>query len=192
MTSEHGDAAQRRRRPSAEGRGTRRTRAGRSRRIAATACSVQCFVQCRSPSDRPPRPSGSPRSPPEPSREDGSAPFPARTVFGRRRAPLIDRYALPEIAGLFTDEARFRAWLEVEILAVEAWAKLGVVPAADAVAIRERADFDVADDRRAGAGHRARRRRLRRRGAGAHRCARPAPGSTTASRRATSSTPPSR
>ncbi|HEX9505878.1 MAG TPA: adenylosuccinate lyase [Acidimicrobiia bacterium] len=56
---------------------------------------------------------------------------------------MIDRYALPEIAGLFTDEARFRAWLEVEILATEAWAKLGVVPAADAVAVRERAGFDV-------------------------------------------------
>jgi adenylosuccinate lyase len=56
---------------------------------------------------------------------------------------LIDRYAPPEIAGLFTDEARFRTWLEVEILAAEAWAKLGVVPPADAAAIRERADFDI-------------------------------------------------
>ena len=31
----------------------------------------------------------------------------------------------------------------MEILATEAWAKLGVVPAADAVAIRERAEFDL-------------------------------------------------
>jgi adenylosuccinate lyase len=56
---------------------------------------------------------------------------------------LIDRYAPPEIADLFTDEARFRTWLEVEVLASEAWAKLGVVPPADATAIRERADFDL-------------------------------------------------
>ena len=56
---------------------------------------------------------------------------------------MIERYALPEIAGLFTDEARFRAWLEVEILATEAWAKLGVVPADAAAAVRERADFTV-------------------------------------------------
>jgi len=56
---------------------------------------------------------------------------------------LIERYALPEIAGLFTDEARFATWLEVEILASEAWAKLGVVPAEDAVAIRERAGFTL-------------------------------------------------
>ena len=56
---------------------------------------------------------------------------------------MIERYALPEIAGLFTDEARFATWLEVEILASEAWAKLGVVPAEDAVAIRERAGFTL-------------------------------------------------
>jgi adenylosuccinate lyase len=57
---------------------------------------------------------------------------------------VIPRYALPEISALFTDEARFGAWLEVEVLAVEAWARLGVVPDADARAVRERATFDVA------------------------------------------------
>jgi adenylosuccinate lyase len=57
---------------------------------------------------------------------------------------VIPRYALAEIAELFTDEARFAAWLEVEVLAVEAWAKLGVVPEADARTVRERAGFDVA------------------------------------------------
>jgi adenylosuccinate lyase len=57
---------------------------------------------------------------------------------------VIPRYSLPEVSALFTDEARFGAWLEVEVLAVEAWARLGVVPQEDAVAIRERAGFDVA------------------------------------------------
>ncbi len=57
---------------------------------------------------------------------------------------MIPRYALEPMADLFTDEARFASWLEVEVLAVEAWAKLGVVPAADAAAVRERASFDVA------------------------------------------------
>jgi adenylosuccinate lyase len=56
---------------------------------------------------------------------------------------MIPRYSRPEIADLFTDAARFGAWLEVEVLAVEAWAELGVVPAEDARAIRERASFDV-------------------------------------------------
>jgi adenylosuccinate lyase len=57
---------------------------------------------------------------------------------------LIPRYALEPMASLFADEARYAAWLEVEILAVEAWAKLGVVPPEDAAAVRDRAGFDVA------------------------------------------------
>ena len=52
---------------------------------------------------------------------------------------MIPRYALPEMAELFTDEARLATWLDVELLAVEAWAKLGVIPPADAEAIRQRA-----------------------------------------------------
>jgi adenylosuccinate lyase len=57
---------------------------------------------------------------------------------------VIPRYSLPEMAALFTDEAKFGAWLEVEILATEAWAELGVVPQAAPVAVRERGGFDVA------------------------------------------------
>jgi adenylosuccinate lyase len=57
---------------------------------------------------------------------------------------MIPRYSRPEMAALFSDEAKFASWLEVEILACEAWAELGVVPRADAVAIREKAGFDVA------------------------------------------------
>ncbi len=57
---------------------------------------------------------------------------------------MIPRYALEPMARLFTDEARYATWLEVELLAVEAWAKLGVIPAEDVTAIRERAGFDVA------------------------------------------------
>ena len=43
------------------------------------------------------------------------------------------------MATLFTDEARFSAMLEVELLATEAWAALGVVPLEDAAAARARA-----------------------------------------------------
>ncbi|MGE0877251.1 MAG: adenylosuccinate lyase [Acidimicrobiia bacterium] len=52
---------------------------------------------------------------------------------------MIPRYSLPEMARLFSDEARFGAWLDVELLATEAWAQLGVVPAADAKVCRDRA-----------------------------------------------------
>src|SRR5213595_1699298 len=43
------------------------------------------------------------------------------------------------MAGLFTDQSRFATWLEVELLAVEGWAELGVVPSEDARAVRKRA-----------------------------------------------------
>jgi adenylosuccinate lyase len=43
------------------------------------------------------------------------------------------------MASLFTDEARFATWLEVEILVVEALAELGTIPADEAAAVRERA-----------------------------------------------------
>ena len=52
---------------------------------------------------------------------------------------MIPRYSLPEMAGLWTDEARLATWLEVEILATEAWATLGTVPDDHAKAVRERA-----------------------------------------------------
>ena len=57
---------------------------------------------------------------------------------------MIERYSLPEMAALWSDQARLERWLEVEILATEAWAAIGTVPAVDAQAIRERAAFTVA------------------------------------------------
>ncbi|MGH9172248.1 MAG: adenylosuccinate lyase [Acidimicrobiales bacterium] len=52
---------------------------------------------------------------------------------------MIPRYSMPEMAALFSDEARFGLWLEVELLAVEAWATLGVIEVGDAAACRARA-----------------------------------------------------
>lgn len=52
---------------------------------------------------------------------------------------MIPRYSLPGMAAVWSEEARLANWLEIELLAVEAWAELGKVPAADATAIRERA-----------------------------------------------------
>jgi len=43
------------------------------------------------------------------------------------------------MASLYSDESRFAAMLEVEVLATEAWAALGVVPEEDAAAVRARA-----------------------------------------------------
>ncbi len=52
---------------------------------------------------------------------------------------MIPRYSLPEMASVFGDVERFRRWLEIELLATEAHAALGVVPQSAADACRERA-----------------------------------------------------
>ncbi len=52
---------------------------------------------------------------------------------------MIPRYTLPEMAAVVGDVARFGRWLEIELLATEAWAALGVVPSDDAAACRARA-----------------------------------------------------
>ena len=52
---------------------------------------------------------------------------------------MIPRYSMPEMSAVFADETRLGLWLEIELLAVEAWSKLGVVPLAHAAACRERA-----------------------------------------------------
>ncbi len=52
---------------------------------------------------------------------------------------MIPRYSLPEMAALFTDEARLEMWLEVELLAVEGWSEVGVIPRDAAATVRARA-----------------------------------------------------
>jgi adenylosuccinate lyase len=52
---------------------------------------------------------------------------------------MIPRYSMPEMSAVFAEETRLGIWLEIELLAVEAWSKLGVVPPAHAALCRERA-----------------------------------------------------
>jgi adenylosuccinate lyase len=56
---------------------------------------------------------------------------------------MIDRYTREEMGKIWTDENRYNAWLEVEILADEAWAELGEIPKEDVEKIRANATFDV-------------------------------------------------
>jgi adenylosuccinate lyase len=57
---------------------------------------------------------------------------------------VIARYTRPEMGALWTDTARYGAWLEVELAACEALAARGMIPPEDMKAIRERAAFDPA------------------------------------------------
>ncbi|MFN9621037.1 MAG: adenylosuccinate lyase [Synechococcaceae cyanobacterium] len=56
---------------------------------------------------------------------------------------MIERYTLPEMGRLWSEEAKFQSWLDVEIAACEANAELGRVPAEAMAEIRERARFEV-------------------------------------------------
>jgi len=56
---------------------------------------------------------------------------------------LIPRYTRAAMGRIWTDESKFRAWLEVESMASEILAEDGIVPVEAAKAIRERGDFSI-------------------------------------------------
>jgi len=55
---------------------------------------------------------------------------------------MIERYSRPEMAANWTQENKYRLWLEIEILACEAWARLGRIPLEEVAKIRASAKFD--------------------------------------------------
>ena len=57
---------------------------------------------------------------------------------------MIPRYSRPEMADIFEQENKFKIWLEVETLALEKMADLGIVPESAAKALREKGNFDIA------------------------------------------------
>ncbi|MCJ0931875.1 adenylosuccinate lyase [Virgibacillus halodenitrificans] len=56
---------------------------------------------------------------------------------------MISRYTREEMGSIWTEENKFKAWLEVEILACEAWSELGVIPKEDVEKLRANASFDI-------------------------------------------------
>jgi adenylosuccinate lyase len=57
---------------------------------------------------------------------------------------LIDRYTLPEMGRIWTEENKYRCWLQVESAASTILAEDGVIPTSAADAIATRASFEVA------------------------------------------------
>jgi adenylosuccinate lyase len=49
---------------------------------------------------------------------------------------MIPRYTLPEMAEVWSEEAKLRHWVRIEVLACEAWARLGRIPEQDLAQIR--------------------------------------------------------
>ncbi len=56
---------------------------------------------------------------------------------------MIERYTRPAMGKIWEDENKFRVWLEIEMLACEAQAKLGVIPKKVVKLIREKGNFKV-------------------------------------------------
>jgi adenylosuccinate lyase len=51
---------------------------------------------------------------------------------------VIPRYTLPEMEAVWSEEAKLAHWLRIEVLACEAWARLGTIPGEDLAQIKER------------------------------------------------------
>ena len=56
---------------------------------------------------------------------------------------MIDRYTRDEMGSIWTEEAKFKRWLEVEIAVCEGWESIGKIPKGTAEKIRKKAKFDV-------------------------------------------------
>jgi adenylosuccinate lyase len=57
---------------------------------------------------------------------------------------MIPRYTLPAMGALWTEEQKFRKWLDVELAVCEVHAEMGVIPTDALAPIKERANFNVA------------------------------------------------
>ncbi len=56
---------------------------------------------------------------------------------------MIERYTLPEMGALWSDQSRFQTWLDVETGAAQAMEELGTIPAGTAAALRKNGRFDI-------------------------------------------------
>ncbi|MEI6871171.1 MAG: adenylosuccinate lyase [Verrucomicrobiota bacterium] len=56
---------------------------------------------------------------------------------------MIERYTLPEMRAVWTDQRKYEIWLEIEVSACEAMAEIGLIPLADAQEIRAKGRFEV-------------------------------------------------
>ena len=56
---------------------------------------------------------------------------------------MIERYSLPRMSGIWSEEGRFKKMLDVELYACEALARLGKIPKGSLLQIQKRARFSV-------------------------------------------------
>src|SRR5688572_1939944 len=56
---------------------------------------------------------------------------------------MIDRYTLPEMGALWSEQNKFQKWLEVELAVCEIHARMGIIPRQALQEIKSRAKFSV-------------------------------------------------
>lgn len=56
---------------------------------------------------------------------------------------MIERYTLPEMGSIWTEENKYRRWLDVELAVCEAWAEAGEIPSQALQRIKEKAGFSI-------------------------------------------------
>lgn len=56
---------------------------------------------------------------------------------------MLERYSRPEMAALWTQEAKYRTWLKVQLAVLEAQESLGLAPSGASEAVRAKAAFEV-------------------------------------------------
>ena len=56
---------------------------------------------------------------------------------------MIERYTLPEMGAIWTDENKFRSWLKVEIEASRAMSQAKLIPVKAFKTIEKKADFRI-------------------------------------------------
>jgi adenylosuccinate lyase len=56
---------------------------------------------------------------------------------------MIERYTRPQMGAIWSEENRYRKWLDVELAVCAAWSELGRIPAASLQTIREKAALSV-------------------------------------------------
>jgi len=69
----------------------------------------------------------------------------AQLRFPSQPNAVIERYSLPEMSAVWTDQRKYEIWLEIEVAACEAMAAQGLIPLEDAREIRAKGRFVVSE-----------------------------------------------
>lgn len=67
----------------------------------------------------------------------------SREIFPKGNRVVIDRYSLPVMRDLWSEETKFQTWLEVELAVCDAWCKRGKIPNADLKRLHQKSKFSI-------------------------------------------------